>query len=56
MICEECAFAADQNRIDFNAIPWTNTYWVHPDDCGCPCQHELPRQWEKTFSTEQPNA
>lgn len=52
MICEGCIEGADESRNDFDE--GQVYYLAHPDNCGCPCQHRQPQQWEKQFSTPQP--
>lgn len=54
MICKECIEGADESRKDFDS--GVVYFLAHPDNCGCPCQHMQPEQWEEQFSTEQPNA
>jgi len=51
-ICEHCSEAAEYNRtaFDFGA----KTFQKHPKNCGCPCMHKDPTQWEDMFSVSRP--
>lgn len=60
-ICELCAEAADENRAlydefeeDRNLDNLEYYLWVHPRGCGCPCQHNDPKQWEDSYSGVRP--
>lgn len=52
VICTKCAELADINRFDFDG--GDTTFWAHPENCGCYCQHRPPQEWEAQFSVEQP--
>jgi hypothetical protein len=56
MICRMCANVAEVNRIILDEATGSESFWIHPDDCGCPCMHKNPRQWEDMFSVERPNS
>lgn len=55
MICNRCADVADANRLEFDVdMGGGPSYWLHPTNCGCACQHHAPQEWQAQFSTEQP--
>jgi len=52
MICDDCRYAGDDSRWNFNqGYPPVS----HPKDCGCPCMHKMPTQWEDMFSVKEPD-
>lgn len=56
-LCNECTEVAAENRKFFDTTPADELDYVlyaHPENCGCPCMHKDPQQWEKQFSVEQP--
>ncbi len=62
MICKQCAEVGATNRIryemsihpDAEVLAWDTTLVEHPQNCGCPCMHKTPTQWEDMFSVPQP--
>lgn len=57
MICKKCRKAAKKNRKIFTEHGWVPRCCPmkpHPENCGCPCQHRVPTQWEDMFSVERP--
>lgn len=53
MICKHCARAGDLNRGRFETGGGDRDMFPHPENCGCPCMHKMPKQWEKMFSTKR---
>lgn len=45
MICDLCKKAAEEPADE------TGTGNVHPQNCGCPCQHRSPGAWKGTKET-----
>lgn len=53
MICKACAWAGDTNREIYESGKNNGIVAGHPKNCGCPCMHKMPKQWEKMFSTKR---
>lgn len=53
-ICEDCAETADLNRKNYEEVEYRAFLYGHPENCGCPCQHEGPTEWAKQFDVDQP--
>lgn len=46
MICKECATAAKINKQPDAYIGTDRKPVLHPDNCGCPCQHKPVGSWK----------
>jgi hypothetical protein len=55
MICNDCMDVAWWNRKEHDESPDEPEYYLHPEDCGCDCQHQDPREWDAMYAVERPD-